>query len=692
MLISAYLSFGETWYRAGGPEGGDISAIEVFDSIVIAGAYPGGIYRSTNMADSWSQCSGTRAFWITGFGRLGSLLVAASESGSSYPFTLSFSSDTGKSWFENPNEWNFLGIEEMCVHKNRIFIKVQKGGFFRSDDTAKTWVWLDTIIPQASGSFINITDFYDNGNTLYAAADAGVMSTKDGGETWENISGDIPKASYTAYESNVPRVLSVAASGDTIFAAKYSEVYRSVNNGKNWSRVLKFESSDALINDISISKNYIMLTRHGSIYLSFDGGNKWEKSDSTFPFMGVNLIKKTGSCFFSTTSGGIFKSPDGLHNWVSCHKGILSHNIGTLTTFDSSILAGSSGAGVFESKNDSIWKRFCKDSLRTWIMAMTSSDSATFIATYGDGSNRCGLFKYQNKKIVRLNLNFRPTEKPADYFRTIKFTDGLLCVCPSGGLYVSNDNGNSFKEIKPEILGESVVFAVTNHNKTLFLGTSKGFFIYNFEKDSISSPNLISFRTLAKNSKYLFGGGSGTLMRSSDFGITWETTSLLLPSAIPVVSINCREDTIYCATEGMGVFRSTDNGDNWQTFNEGLSCLGVQSILNHNGKLYAGTIGGSVFALNISNSVEVSNSKSIERKSLRKSFKIRSGKKEISLVASQNITAPFTIKVITISGRIVACRRIDHISKGSAVSFPVKSKNMYFIMIDSDKKVLTFYN
>ena len=60
--------------------------------------------------------------------------------------------------------------------------------------------------------------------------------------------------------------------------------------------------------------------------------------------------------------------------------------------------------------------------------------------------------------------------------------------------------------------------------------------------------------------------------------------------------------TLYTATIGRGIFRSTDAGSSWHPFNAGLAVLDVTSLaIDATGRtLYAGTAGGGVVALHAS--------------------------------------------------------------------------------------------
>jgi hypothetical protein len=60
--------------------------------------------------------------------------------------------------------------------------------------------------------------------------------------------------------------------------------------------------------------------------------------------------------------------------------------------------------------------------------------------------------------------------------------------------------------------------------------------------------------------------------------------------------------TLYAASFGSGIFRSTDAGSSWHSFNDGLAVLDVKSLaIGATGRtLYAGSANGGVVALHVS--------------------------------------------------------------------------------------------
>ena len=119
---------------------------------------------------------------------------------------------------------------------------------------------------------------------------------------------------------------------------------------------------------------------------------------------------------------------------------------------------------------------------------------------------------------------------------------------------------------------------------------------------------------------YIGTGGAG-VFKSTDGGVTWQPVSSRLPRiATTVTSATghvtritttvgvtalaldpAHPTTLYAATGGSGIFRSTDAGRSWHAINAGLSVFDVRSLgIDATGRrLYAGTALGGVAALDV---------------------------------------------------------------------------------------------
>ena len=101
--------------------------------------------------------------------------------------------------------------------------------------------------------------------------------------------------------------------------------------------------------------------------------------------------------------------------------------------------------------------------------------------------------------------------------------------------------------------------------------------------------------------------GSGSLYRSTNNGNSWDKINNGFPllsgpyadgtTYLTVVTLATSPGgVVYAGTDFEGVFRSTDNGDNWTKISSGLTNMWVSSLaINQQGYIFAGTSGGTVF-------------------------------------------------------------------------------------------------
>lgn len=113
-----------------------------------------------------------------------------------------------------------------------------------------------------------------------------------------------------------------------------------------------------------------------------------------------------------------------------------------------------------------------------------------------------------------------------------------------------------------------------------------------------------------------------------------------------------------------GVFRSTDNGGNWDEFNDGLAVSSINALHAFNAKLYAGTDGGGVFEA------------ALDPKAggLQKSFKPRNpgirlsyGSGKLHLLAAGRSDERLKLEIFDLRGRMVLTLDAP---KGRTAPFP----------------------
>jgi BNR/Asp-box repeat len=235
---------------------------------VYAGVEDAALFRSTNGGKTWEELSGLR-----GHG-------------------------TGPKW--QP------GAGGMCLHtivldpKNagRIFVAISAAGAFRSDDGGKNWMPINKGLkslyipnPEAEvGHCVHrIAQATSRPELLYMQKHWDVMRSFDAGDTWTEVSGNLPTdfgfvIDVHAHEPETIYVVPIKSDGEHFPLDGKLRVYRSKSGGNEWEELTKgLPQSNCFVNVLrdamavdSLDKCGVYFgTTGGQVYCSPDAGDTW---------------------------------------------------------------------------------------------------------------------------------------------------------------------------------------------------------------------------------------------------------------------------------------------------------------------------------------------------------------------------------------------------------------------------------
>ena len=242
------------------------------------------------------------------------------------------SSDAGQTWNELPglrthktaSGWA-PGAGGLCLHtilidpKNhdRMYGAISSAGVFRTDDAGKSWKPINrglrsNHIPDQDaevGHCVHrIAMHPSRPNVLFMQKHWDVMRTDDGGDTWHEISGDLPTdfgfvVDVHANEPDTVYVVPITSDSLHYVPDGKLRVYRSRTGGNEW---------EALTNGLPQKDCYVNVLRDA---------------------MAVDALDPCG-VYFGTSGGQVYASPDGGDSWapiVHDLPGVLSVEVQTLT-------------------------------------------------------------------------------------------------------------------------------------------------------------------------------------------------------------------------------------------------------------------------------------------------------------------------------------------------------------------------
>ncbi len=223
------------------------------------------------------------------------------------------SGNGGKTWDELPAlrthdsapSWQ-PGAGGMCLHtiifdpkdSKRIFIAISAAGAFRSDDGGESWKPINRglvskFIPDPDaevGHCVHRLAMHPSRpNVLFMQKHWDVMRTDDAGESWREISGDLPTdfgfaIDVHAHEPDTVYVVPIKSDEQHFPLDGALRVYRSRSGGNDWEPLTKgLPQRDCYVNvlrdamavDSLESCGIYFGTTGGQVYASADGGETW---------------------------------------------------------------------------------------------------------------------------------------------------------------------------------------------------------------------------------------------------------------------------------------------------------------------------------------------------------------------------------------------------------------------------------
>jgi BNR/Asp-box repeat protein len=231
------------------------------------------------------------------------------------------STDGGQSWQELPglrsakgSLWQ-PGAGGMCLHTivqdrsnpQRIFIAISAAGVFRTDDGGKTWRPVNRGLksqfelpdPDAEvGHCVHrIAIHPSRPNVLFMQKHWDVMRSDDGGDSWHEISGNLPTdfgfpIDVHAHEPNTIYVVPIKSDSEHYPPDGRLRVYRSRTGGHEWEPLTNgLPQRDCYVNVLRDAMAVDSLdpcglyvgTTGGQVYASANAGDSWTPIVQNFP-------------------------------------------------------------------------------------------------------------------------------------------------------------------------------------------------------------------------------------------------------------------------------------------------------------------------------------------------------------------------------------------------------------------------
>lgn len=357
---SAQLLMNKLQWRSIGPFiGGRVVAIAGVPSqpdLFYMGGVQGGIWRSTNYGQSWTNISD------------GQLPRTASSIGA-----LAVAPSNPKVIYAGTGESDIRGDFDTGT------------GIYKSVDAGKTWHYAGLSDTHQTSSMVvdprnpDVVYVTSMGHVFKSNADRGVFKTTDGGKTWKKIlyvddktgANDIvmdPKHPSTLYATmwqayRTPWTLQSGGPG--------SAIYKTTDGGAHWTKISTHPGFARGIlgkMGVAVSRSnpnvvYAMVqAREGGVFRSDNGGATWQRVNDemklrqrAFYYMAIYVDPRNANVVYAPQVDAVWKSTDGGRKWTPLMPSGDHHIIWVNPLHPNIMLEGDDGGATVSVDGGKTW-------------------------------------------------------------------------------------------------------------------------------------------------------------------------------------------------------------------------------------------------------------------------------------------------------------------------------------------------
>ncbi len=338
-----------------------------------------------------------------------------------------------------------------------IYVGTASGGLWKSVDGALTWkpvfekegaMSIGAVAVAPSDASVVWAGTGEANNRQSSSWGDGVYKSTDAGETWTNMGlRDTQHIGRVVIDPRNPAVVYVAALGHLWGANEERGLYKTVDAGKTWTRVL-YINPDTGVVDVKLdpeSPDTIYAAAYqrrrtafgfngggpnSAMYKSTDGGATWKKLTKGLPYtdggdtgrIGIAVYRKNPRIVYAEVQhakGGLYRSEDHGETWTKMSSADPN------PPYFSNL--------YIDPNND----------LRIWIAALQGSGEMSGVAYSQDGGKTF---------IADWGLNVHPDFHamwidPAN--------SGHIFIGVDGGLYVTRDGGVDWEHLNQIAIGQA---------------------------------------------------------------------------------------------------------------------------------------------------------------------------------------------------------------------------------------------
>lgn len=170
-----------------------------------------------------------------------------------------------------------------------------------------------------------------NPNIIYVATNDYIYKTRDGGQTWANLSQGM------SYSRVIAMAIDPAYPATVYAGTKGDAVYKSHDGGQRWAS-MRSGLDDATITSVvnhflfdPADAQHIFLATTMGVFETKNGGEHWTKKmegmKEVLMVVTLAMDPTRPSILYAGTSGGVYKSTDQAAHWEKVNNGLVPPNM-----------------------------------------------------------------------------------------------------------------------------------------------------------------------------------------------------------------------------------------------------------------------------------------------------------------------------------------------------------------------------
>ncbi|RPI17291.1 MAG: T9SS C-terminal target domain-containing protein [Ignavibacteriae bacterium] len=255
---------------------------------------------------------------------------------------------------------------------------------------------------------------------------------------------------------------------------------------------------------------------------------------------------------------------------------------------DSTLFAGTYGAGVYYTTNGTNWNYSTNGMTSLRIISLTCCGNNIFA-----GSEAGGVYRSFDNGINWTTVNDGLTSYE---IHSMCSNAGMVYAGTNTGVFATTNNGNNWTKISTSSVG-NIIYAVTAYNNKIIATSVNGVFITSnggAEWNNITN-GIVSYiynLTYFNNTVYAGSSAQGVYKTIND-GLNWVHLNSGLPGGKAVRAIFCESEKIFAALYNSGgIYYLPSGGSTWIPANQGLTQLSCYTVTSFKNYVYAGTMSG----------------------------------------------------------------------------------------------------